>query len=52
VDACFAEGASGLAAGSGAYHLVAGGLEGCACGVEGGGLARAGHADDDVDGPA
>ena len=47
-----AEGAGGLAAGGGAEHPVAGGLEGPGGGVEGGGLAGAGDADDHVDGPA
>ena len=45
------EGAGGLAAGGGAQHPIAGGLQ-CPGGhVEGGGLAGAGHPDDDIDRP-
>jgi hypothetical protein len=44
-----AEGAGGLAAGGGAQHLITGGLQGPGGHVQGGGLARAGYADDDID---
>jgi hypothetical protein len=47
-----AEGAGGLAAGGGAQYLIAGGLQRPCGDVEGGGLARAGHPDDDIDRPA
>jgi hypothetical protein len=45
------EGAGGLAAGGGAQHLIAGGFQRPGGDVEGGGLARAGHPDDDIDRP-